>query len=84
MLEKITDSIIYIGANDHDIDMFEGQYDVPDGMAYNSYVIFMSITSLCLTPMISEKLPSMSSWVWAQLREILMNMKRMSLKFLLL
>lgn len=39
MLEKITDSIIYIGANDHDIDMFEGQYDVPDGMAYNSYVI---------------------------------------------
>ncbi|MBE6679136.1 MAG: FprA family A-type flavoprotein [Ruminococcaceae bacterium] len=31
--------IIYIGVNDHDIDLFEGQYDVPNGMAYNSYII---------------------------------------------
>ena len=31
--------IIYIGVNDHDIDLFEGQYDVPNGMAYNSYLI---------------------------------------------
>ena len=36
---KITDSIKYIGVNDHEIDLFEGQYDVPNGMAYNSYVI---------------------------------------------
>ncbi len=36
---KITDSIRYIGVNDHVIDLFEGQYDVPNGMAYNSYVI---------------------------------------------
>ena len=36
---KITDSIIYVGVNDHDIDLFEGQYEVPEGMAYNSYVI---------------------------------------------
>lgn len=36
---KITDSILYVGVNDHDIDLFEGQYDVPNGMAYNSYVI---------------------------------------------
>ena len=35
----ITDSIQYVGVNDHDIDLFEGQYIVPDGMAYNSYVI---------------------------------------------
>ena len=35
----ITDSIIYIGVNDHDIDLFEGQYIVPHGMAYNSYAI---------------------------------------------
>ncbi|MBQ9111949.1 MAG: flavin reductase [Clostridia bacterium] len=35
----ITDSIKYIGVNDHDIDLFEGQYDVPNGMAYNSYAI---------------------------------------------
>ncbi len=39
MINKVTDSIIYVGANDHDIDLFEGQYDVPNGMAYNSYVI---------------------------------------------
>ena len=35
----ITDDIRYIGVNDHKIDLFEGQYAVPDGMAYNSYVI---------------------------------------------
>jgi len=37
--KKVTDSIIYVGVNDHKIDLFEGQYDVPNGMAYNSYVI---------------------------------------------
>ena len=36
---KITDSVIYIGVNDHNIDLFEGQYIVPNGMAYNSYAI---------------------------------------------
>ena len=36
---NITDSIFYVGVNDHDIDLFEGQYIVPNGMAYNSYVI---------------------------------------------
>ena len=36
---KITDSIKYVGVNDHIIDLFEGQYVVPNGMAYNSYVI---------------------------------------------
>ncbi len=35
----ISDDIRYIGVNDHDIDLFEGQYIVPNGMAYNSYVI---------------------------------------------
>lgn len=35
----ITDDIKYIGVNDHQIDLFEGQYIVPNGMAYNSYVI---------------------------------------------
>lgn len=35
----ISNDIRYIGVNDHDIDLFEGQYAVPDGMAYNSYVI---------------------------------------------
>jgi flavorubredoxin len=36
---QITSDIKYIGVNDHDIDLFEGQYAVPDGIAYNSYVI---------------------------------------------
>ena len=35
----ISKDILYVGVNDHDIDLFEGQYDVPLGMAYNSYVI---------------------------------------------
>ena len=38
-VKKVTDTIIYVGVNDHKIDLFEGQYDVPNGMAYNSYVI---------------------------------------------
>ena len=36
---KIIDDIKYVGVNDHKIDLFEGQYDVPNGMSYNSYVI---------------------------------------------
>ena len=35
----ITKDIVYVGVNDHAVDLFEGQYDVPNGMAYNSYVI---------------------------------------------
>ena len=38
-LMGVTNDIIYVGVNDHKIDLFEGQYDVPNGMAYNSYVI---------------------------------------------
>lgn len=36
---NITQDIIYVGVDDHDIDLFEGQYIVPNGMAYNSYII---------------------------------------------
>ena len=36
---KITEDIIYAGVNDHQVDLFEGQYKVPNGMSYNSYVI---------------------------------------------
>ncbi len=36
---KISDAIKYIGVNDHQVDLFEGQFEVPMGMAYNSYVI---------------------------------------------
>ena len=36
---QITNDVLYVGVNDHNIDLFEGQYFVPNGMAYNSYVI---------------------------------------------
>lgn len=36
---KISDGVFYVGVNDHGIDLFEGQYAVPNGMSYNSYVI---------------------------------------------
>ena len=35
----VTEDIRYIGVNDHDVDLFEGQYTVENGMSYNSYVI---------------------------------------------
>ena len=38
-MKKIVNDIFYVGVNDHQIDLFEGQYIVPNGMAYNSYVI---------------------------------------------
>ena len=42
----MTNDIRYIGVNDHDIDLFEGQYIVPEGMAYNSYVIIDEKTAV--------------------------------------
>ena len=36
---KVTEEIVYVGVNDHELDLFEGQYAVPAGMTYNSYVI---------------------------------------------
>ena len=43
---QITNDIKYIGVNDHDIDLFEGQYIVENGMAYNSYVILDEKTAV--------------------------------------
>ena len=39
MKKSIAKDLFYVGVNDHQIDLFEGQYIVPNGMAYNSYVI---------------------------------------------
>ena len=36
---KITDSILYVGVDDKDLDLFESQYVIPNGVSYNSYVI---------------------------------------------
>lgn len=38
-MEKITDTITYVGCDDSDLDLFESQYKVPNGMAYNSYLV---------------------------------------------
>ncbi len=38
-MNKIKENIFYVGVNDHELDLFEGQYVVPNGMAYNSYLI---------------------------------------------
>ena len=38
-MKKVTESVFYVGVNDHNVDLFEGQYRVPQGMSYNSYVI---------------------------------------------
>lgn len=39
MSKNVTQSVYYVGVNDHEVDLFEGQYVVPNGIAYNSYVI---------------------------------------------
>ncbi|MBO4353553.1 MAG: FprA family A-type flavoprotein [Clostridia bacterium] len=43
---KITNDVVYVGVNDHDIDLFEGHYKVPGGMAYNSYVVLDEKTAV--------------------------------------
>ena len=43
---KITENIRYVGVNDHQVDLFEGQYPVPAGMSYNSYVILDEKTAV--------------------------------------
>ena len=45
---KITNDIKYIGVDDHDIDLFEGLYEVPGGMAYNSYAILDALKAVDL------------------------------------
>ena len=43
---KLSEKIIYAGVNDHKLDLFEGQYEVPNGMAYNSYVLIDEKTAV--------------------------------------
>lgn len=43
---EISNDIKYVGVNDHNVDLFEGMYDVPNGMAYNSYVILDEKTAV--------------------------------------
>jgi len=48
-MNNITNDIYYIGVNDHEVDLFEGQYDVPNGMAFNSYIILDEKIAVCDT-----------------------------------
>ena len=43
---QITNDIFYVGVNDHNVDLFEGQYIVPNGMSYNSYVIMDELVAV--------------------------------------
>ena len=43
---KITDDILYIGVKDRDLDIFESQYPIPDGVTYNSYMILDEKTAI--------------------------------------
>ena len=45
-MNHITKDIKYVGVNDHQLDLFEGQFIVPEGMAYNSYVILDEKTAV--------------------------------------
>ena len=38
-MKKLTEQLYYAGVSDYKLDLFEGQYEVPNGMAYNSYII---------------------------------------------
>ena len=46
MKKHVTKDIYYVGVNDHQVDLFEGQYVVPNGMAYNSYVIIDELVAI--------------------------------------
>ena len=43
---EISKNVKYVGVNDHQVDLFEGQYLVPNGMAYNSYIILDEKTAV--------------------------------------
>ena len=56
---NITDTIRYIGVNDRDLDLFESQYEVPNGMAYNSYLILDE--KVCIMDTVDER--GADAWV---------------------
>ena len=60
---KIGNDIYYVGVNDHQVDLFEGQYVVPNGMSYNSYVIMdekIAVIDTVDAVIISESLENMA------------------------
>ena len=59
MVKKITDSVVYIGCDDADLDLFESQFVVPNGMAYNSYAIMDE--KVCIMDTVDKRVAD--SWV---------------------
>ena len=58
---KVTDTIKYVGVNDHQVDLFEGQYKVPNGMSYNSYVI-LDDDKIAVMDTVDSQLHPSSGW----------------------
>lgn len=67
-MNRVTNDIYYIGVNDHQIDLFEGQYTVPNGMSYNSYVVMDDKIAIMDTVDINFS----SEWL-ANLKDVLKN-----------
>lgn len=60
-MKKLTEQLFYVGVSDNTIDLFEGQYEIPNGMAYNSYIIvdekiavFDSVEAICFNEWIKN------------------------------
>ena len=66
MRKKITERVYYVGVDDHTLDLFEGQYPVQNGMAYNSYVIMDE--KICVMDGVDER--AIDEWI-ANLGEVL-------------
>ena len=69
-MKLLRDEIYYVGVNDHKLDLFEGQYIVPNGMAYNSYVIKDELVAIFDT--VDVKFGK--EWL-ANIKEVLVNEK---------
>lgn len=69
-MNNVTKDIFYVGVNDHKIDLFEGQYEVPNGMAYNSYVIVDEKVAI----MDSVDINFLDEWI-KNIKEVLGNRK---------
>ena len=59
----ISESIKYIGASTNDLDLFEGQYTVPNGMAYNSYLIDLSLLATYVFNRIDQDIIKIFYWI---------------------
>ena len=70
MTKKITDSVVYIGCDDADLDLFESQFDVPNGMAYNSYAILDE--KVCIMDTVDKR--TSDAWI-ANVKEALGDRK---------